>query len=323
MKVVFIGGTGHIGTYLVPKLVRGGHQVIQISRSQRFPYKDGAEWEKVENVVIDRDKEERNGTFGEHIASFSPDIVIDNICFSVESAQMLAQALRGKVGHLLVTGSIWVHGYSECVPTPEHASRRPIGEYGINKNAIEEFYLHEFRERKFPATIIHPGHIVGYGWPCLNPQGHFNLQAFQTIIDGEVLKIPNLGLETVHHVHAEDVAQIFEKAIQNPEKSIGEAFHVVSSQAVTLRGYAEAVYSWFGQRPELEFIPLANLEKHLSREDFHQTQEHVMRSPCMSIEKARKLLGFEPHYSSLQACRESVESMIALTRLRVSEQCSK
>ena len=32
MKVVVVGATGHIGSYLVPKLVWAGHEVIAMSR---------------------------------------------------------------------------------------------------------------------------------------------------------------------------------------------------------------------------------------------------------------------------------------------------
>jgi nucleoside-diphosphate-sugar epimerase len=34
--------------------------------------------------------------------------------------------------------------------------------------------------------------------------------------------------------------------------------------------------------------------------------EHICRSPSCSIAKAQRLLGYEPHYSSLAAVRESV-----------------
>ncbi len=37
-RVVVIGATGHIGTYLVPRLVCGGHEVIAMSRGAREPY---------------------------------------------------------------------------------------------------------------------------------------------------------------------------------------------------------------------------------------------------------------------------------------------
>ena len=37
-RVVVIGATGHIGSYLVPRLVRAGNEVIAVSRGERAPY---------------------------------------------------------------------------------------------------------------------------------------------------------------------------------------------------------------------------------------------------------------------------------------------
>ena len=54
MCVVIIGGTGHIGTYLTPRLVSKGHEVIVVSRGQRRPYQAGPAWARVQMVEIDR-----------------------------------------------------------------------------------------------------------------------------------------------------------------------------------------------------------------------------------------------------------------------------
>jgi nucleoside-diphosphate-sugar epimerase len=88
--------------------------------------------------------------------------------------------------------------------------------------------------------MLHPGHIVGPGWVIVNPAGNFNPVVFEKLARGEELALPNLGMETVHHVHAEDVAQAFWKAMDNWSSAVGESFHVVSPAALTLRGYAEA-----------------------------------------------------------------------------------
>ena len=39
-RVVVIGATGHIGSYLVPRLARDGHEVVAMSRGIRGPYLD-------------------------------------------------------------------------------------------------------------------------------------------------------------------------------------------------------------------------------------------------------------------------------------------
>ena len=38
MKIVVIGACGHIGSYLVPRLVREGHEVVAVSRGKSRPY---------------------------------------------------------------------------------------------------------------------------------------------------------------------------------------------------------------------------------------------------------------------------------------------
>ena len=173
MRVVIIGGTGHVGTYLVPRLVEQGHEVVSISRQQREPYQPNAAWQHVKQVEIDRVEAEKLGVFGEKVLARAPDIVIDMICFRPESAQHLVDVLRGRVQHFLHCGTIWVHGPSEQVPTVESQPRTPFGEYGIHKAAIETYLLTEARQNGFPATILHPGHIVGPGWIPLNPAGSF------------------------------------------------------------------------------------------------------------------------------------------------------
>ena len=121
----------------------------------------------------------------------------------------------------------------KCPPT-RRSPRAPFGDYGIHKAAIEAYLLAEARRSGFPATILHPGHIVGPGWAPLNPAGHFNPQVFAQLARGEELALPNLGMETVHHVHADDVAQAFMLALENWSNAVGESFHVVSPAALTL-----------------------------------------------------------------------------------------
>ncbi len=310
MRIVVIGGKGHVGTYLAPRLVEAGHEVISISRSRREPYQPHGAWTQVQTVAIDRGEAEQEGTFGRQIADLAPDVVIDMICFTLDSARQIAEALRGKVQHFLHCGTIWVHGPSAVVPTTEEQPRRPFGEYGMEKAAIETYLLREARLNGFPATVLHPGHIVGPGWNPLNPAGHFRPEVFAGLARGETLALPNFGLETVHHVHADDVAQLFERAVAHRSAAVGESFHAVSPAAVTLRGYAEAMAAWFGQPARLEFLPWEAWRTTVAEEDAQATWDHIAHSPNCSIAKAQRLLDYRPRYTSLQAVQESVTWLI-------------
>ena len=308
MRIAVIGGTGHIGSYLTPRLFEAGHSVLCVCRGQQTPYRSHPAWSQVEYVHLDRKAEEAAGNFGERIAALDAEAVIDLTCYTPESAQQLVQGLAGRIQHFLHCGTIWVHGHSVEVPTTEDAVRTPFGDYGIRKHAIEQYLVAEARSG-FPATILHPGHLVGPGWNPINPQGNFNPQIFTDLAAVREVTLPNLGMETVHHVHADDVAQAFALALQHHEAALGQSFHVVSPQAITLRGYAERVAAWFGKSADLTFAPYEQWKTTVSERDARVTLDHIAHSPNCSIDKARRLLGYAPRYSSLEAVREAVAAM--------------
>lgn len=312
MKIVVIGGTGHVGTYLIPRLVEAGHQVVCVSRNRRLPYAAHPAWEYVRMIARDREAGDQEGTFAPAIARENPDVVIDMICFTRASAEQLVDVLRDRIQQLLVCGTIWIHGPSTTVPTAENESLDAFGEYGVNKLELTRYLLAEARRSGFPATVIHPGHIVGPGWVPINPLGNLNLSVFQRLARGERLSLPTLGFETLHHVHADDVAALFQRAMDRWSVSTGEDFHAVSTAAVTLRGYAMSAARWFGRDAELGFrSPDEVWTEGLSDEDVLATWDHIARSPNAGMEKARSLLGFTPRYSSFEAIREAVTRLVA------------
>lgn len=319
MKVVIIGGTGHVGTYLVPRLVMAGHQVINVSRGERNPYQNHSAWKQVRHVKVDREKEEADGKFGETILSLKPDVVIDMICFTLKSAKHLVKSLKGHIQLLLHCGTIWVHGHSFEVPTTEDQARYPFGDYGIQKEQIEKYLLHKARTKGFPVSILHPGHIVGPGWHPVNPVGNLDLDVFRKLAKNGEIVLPNLGMETLHHVHADDVAQGFIKAILHRNQAIGESFHMVSPQAITLRGYAEKMVSWFGQKEKIEFLPFDKWKETVTEDYAEATYSHITHSPNCSIEKAKRLLDYQPRYSSFEAITEAVGWLVEQDEIKVFE----
>lgn len=326
MRIAVLGGSGHIGTYLIPRLVEAGHEIINITRGQTKPYIPNGAWKSVQSIQLDREKEDTAGTLGQRVRDLKGDVVIDLICFTLESAQQIVSALRGEVQLFMHCGTMWVHGYNTEVPTSEEQPRRPfprysvkdpfgtdpylLSDYGVQKAAIEAYLLDEARRGGFPATILHPGHVVGVGhWP-VNPSGNFDPEVFRKLARGETLTLPNLGLETLHHVHGDDVAQAFMKALAYWSQSVGESFHVVSPAALTLRGYAEAVANWFGQPAHLEFMGWERWRETVSEGDALATWDHIAHSPNGSIEKARRLLNYNPRYRSLEAIFEALRWMM-------------
>jgi nucleoside-diphosphate-sugar epimerase len=305
-----IGATGHIGTYLVPRLVRAGYEVVAMSRGERAPYHETPEWRSVQRVKIDREAEDAAGTFGERVAGLGPDVVVDLICFTAESARQLVDALRPTKPLLLHCGTIWVHGRVGSVPVSEDEPRTAYGEYGTNKVAIEELLRRETRAGGVPSVVLHPGHISGPGWRPINPQGNLDLGVWQQLAGGEPVALPALGLGVLNHVHADDVAQAFERAITRPG-AVGSSFHVVAEQSMTCRGLAEGAARWFGREAVLDLVEWDEFERRIGPEQAAATRDHIERSITASIARGREVLGYAPRYSSLETLQESVRWLAA------------
>jgi nucleoside-diphosphate-sugar epimerase len=318
-RVAVVGATGHIGTYLAPRLVRAGHEVVALSRGQREPYSQAPEWRMVRRVTIDREAEDVAGTFGERIAALGPDAVVDLLCFAAASARQLVDALRPTRPLLVHCGTIWVHGPAARVPVTEDEPRTAYGEYGTGKAEVEALLHREAIAGGVPSVVLHPGHVTGPGWPVITPAGNLDPDVWRRLATGEPLALPDLGLGVLHHVHADDVAQAFERALVRPA-AVGSSFHVASAQAMTLRGLAAGVAGWFGRTPVLDLVDWPEFARRVGDEHAQVTREHVGRSVAASVHRAREVLGYAPRYSALEALRESLRWLVRDGRVDVGGQ---
>jgi nucleoside-diphosphate-sugar epimerase len=318
MRIVVIGGSGHIGTFLIPRLVRAGHEVVNISRGQRSSYLDDPTWHEVRHVTADRALENRDGTFPNRVAGLQPDVVIDLICFTVDSATALVERLRGETGHLLYCGSIWRHGPSLKVPITEDSGAPPMGEYGIAKAATVQMLQEETGSGGLVTTSLHPGHIVGPGWHPIGPLGNIDPAVWHTLSTGQPIDVPGIGAEFMHHVHADDVAQAFEAAVVHRDAAAGEDFNIVAPSALNVRGYAQIAASWFGHTAHLRSVTWDDFRRSTTDEAAQASWEHLVRNHYFSIDKARTLLGYTPQYEPEEAVLESVRWLIDHEQLDVA-----
>jgi nucleoside-diphosphate-sugar epimerase len=319
MRVLVIGATGHIGSYLVPRLVQGGHTVVAVARHPQPQYADARlGWSEVEWVLADRTAGESDGTWPQRMAKIKADVVMDLLCFSPEQNQQMYEVFKGRTGHFIHCGTVWAYGPPEKVPYEEHFARKPITQYGVDKAKIEEFLLRKYREEGFPATVIHPGHISGRKWLPIDPQGtRDGVKVYERLATGQEVCLPEMGLARLHHVHGDDVAQLFELAMTRREAALGQSFSAVAPYAMTLVGCCNSVAALFGRKPNLKFLPLDRYREAVGEKNYGITLEHMSHSPCASIEKGRRLLGYSPRYTTEQIYRECIEYLLEQGKLAV------
>ena len=315
-KAVVIGGAGHIGSYLVPKLVNMGYSVSVISRGTSKPYSaDLPEWDNVEFISCDRKEMVEKCTFGKFVCDMKPDLICDLISFTMEDAKDLCEAMMAdenisKNTMLVWIGTIWIYGYKQYAPVDEDHQRKGITNYGRRKDEIEKYIIALAREGKIKATVLHPGHISGRGWLPLNPQGNLDVKVYQDIISGREILLPDDGNAMLHHVHSDDIARMVEVCIDKPDAAIGEYFNIVSPKAVTFRGFAEKLYEAYGHEPKIKYMPFEEMKKDMKPEDVKETIEHMSHSPSCSMEKAKRILDFEPIHSSVDTVLDALDWQI-------------
>jgi nucleoside-diphosphate-sugar epimerase len=122
----------------------------------------------------------------------------------------------------------------------------------------------------------------------------------------------------MHHVHADDVAQAFHAAVVHRDAAAGEHFTVVAPSALTVRGYAQLAASWFGQTAQLRTVTWEDFRRGTDADAAQASWEHLVRSHCFSIDKARTHLAYAPRYEPEDAVLESVRWLVDHDRLDVA-----
>jgi nucleoside-diphosphate-sugar epimerase len=318
VRIVVIGGSGHVGSFLVPRLISAGHQVINLTRGMRVAYVEDEAWSEVEQVTVDREAEEAAGTFGKRVAALKADVVVDMICFTPDSAAALVEALRGRSGHLIHCGTIWRYGPSVKQPMREDDTSPPFGDYGTQKAAIAELLAAETASGGLVTTVLQPGHISGPGWTPIGPLGNLDPGVWYALSAGQEVAVPGLGAELMHHVHADDVAQVFQLAVDHRDAAAGESFNVVAPSALTARGFLAIAAGWFGQTAKIRSVSWAEFRSGTTAEFADASWGHLSRSQYASIEKARTLLGYTPAFEPEAAVLDGIRWLIDHDQLEVA-----
>lgn len=102
MRVLLIGGTGFIGSFLAPELQRLGAEVATLSRgASPVPHADG-----LTRIIGDR---RRLRDSLPHIRNFAPDVVVDLVLSSGAQARDLMNIVRGIAGRVVALSSMDVY----------------------------------------------------------------------------------------------------------------------------------------------------------------------------------------------------------------------
>lgn len=298
MKVMVIGGTGHVGGFMVPMLIEAGCEVVVVGSGRTRVRQDGT-WAKVKYIACDT----MAGENFDELIQEKPEVIID----MPGTVWAVSQQFKKIAKHIIACGSVWMYGDPKVVPTPE-STQNPCKFEAYARRYKELLQLIEQSTKDGLAfTAIMPPNICGPGKIPIECLGGRDIEIHKQHIAGVEVVLPDGAEALIGPCDAEDIARCFVKATVQREKAAGEMFNVGSAYALTaseLVGAFETIYN--------VNIPIRKVSWQEYIEKISPGMGrwwHFKSHMCPDISKASRLLGYEPKYTPEQTLGRAVDWM--------------
>ena len=304
-RVLVTGATGFTGSHLTHALVADGHAVRVLARSasrarQTLP----AEVEIVEGDVTDRDTVSRAARGRDvvyHLAAAFREAGIPDRRYRevhVDATRHLLDAARAEGARRFVhCSTVGVHGHIEHPPGDENTRFAPGDIYQETKAQGEQLALEYHRRHGVPVAVIRPAAIYG-------PGDLRFLKLFRAVARRRFVMIGN-GRTLLHMVHVDDLVRGLRLAAERPAAT-GEAVIIAGERYHSLDEIAATIAAVVGVPPPRRRVPVwpfevagAVVERlcvplRIDPPIHRRRVAFFTKSRAFSIDKARRLLGYEP-----------------------------
>ncbi len=313
-KILITGGAGFIGSYVCRRLLDMGHEVVVFDAfvqyisplksilkeytelrfqgiADQIDFRRGDTRDKahLRRVIMDTRPDRILHLAALPIADLSNRHSEEALTSILEGAVNVLEVLRDVdfVDRFVYISSSMIYGDFEVIPAPEDHPKRPKDIYGGTKYAGEVMTETYSRRYEIPYSIIRPSAVYG--------PYDVNRRVSQIFVENALLGKPITlfggGLQTLDFTYVEDVTEGMIKVMFH-ENAEGEAFNITYGRGYTLRELADILLT---QCPDLEV-------KVVEEEDVFRPKRGAL-----SIEKAKKIVGYDPQISLEEGLKRYLE----------------
>jgi len=222
-RALVIGGTGFVGSALIPELHSEGFALTLLNRGTRVV-------EETAQLTADRnDEEQMRRAAGMVDCSF--DVIIDTSAYTPLQTKLAWKLLSHTTPHWIHLSSAAV--YREMMPERPYSEQDPIGgaavwgAYGQEKSACDLFLLKQHSQAA--VTILRPPYLYGPGND--NDRESF---VWSRALRGSPVVIPSDGRTQIQFLHVTDLASAIARAASRPPAR-SAVYNVASPEVVTLQ----------------------------------------------------------------------------------------
>jgi nucleoside-diphosphate-sugar epimerase len=315
MKILITGSAGFIGSYLVAEFLHAGYEVVGLDNfskygplrpahaghpGYRFVEGDAKDAGLLRSLLAGCDHFIAGAAMIGGIAYFhrlAYDLIAENERITAAAFDAAIAAHRdGPLRKITLLSSSMVYENVNEFPTPEGAERRsppPSSTYGFQKLAAEYFARGAHQQYGLPYTIVRPFNCVGIGERRASADeevmsgdirlalSHVVPDLVQKVLKGQdPLHILGDGTQVRHYTYGGDLARGIRVCAEHPS-ALHEDFNISTATPTTVLQLASAIWTRV-RGPDIPF-------RYVSDPPF----EHDVPFRSPSVEKARRLLGFE------------------------------
>jgi len=301
MKILVTGGAGFIGSHIVDLYIKEGYEVAvvddlstgnaeYINKKAKFYKLDINELNVNDYKLEDIFKEERPDIVNHHAAQIS---VIDSIKDPVFDAKvnilgtlnLLENCIRyGVKKFIFASSGGTVYKETDKFPVDENHPLKSLSPYGVSKLAIENYLYFYKKVHHLDSIIFRYSNVYG---PRQDPYGEAGVVAIfiNKMLKGENPIINGDGNQTRDFVYISDAAKVnllalkedYENKIKSDELTI---FNIGTGIETSVNGL---------------FYKLKKITNSDVKEIHGPPKLGELRRSCLSFNKAKKILGWEPY----------------------------
>ncbi len=306
MKVLITGGSGFLGINLIRYLKARDIDIVSLDIVD-FDYPDmrdkiiGIKGDIRDKKVVD--KVMQGIDIVVHTAAalplYSPEEILST---DIEGTRNLLEAAeKHSVKRFVHISSTAVYGIPDHHPLYEDDKLEGVGPYGKAKIQAEEECL-RYRNKGMCVPIIRPKSFIG-------PErlGVFDL-LYDWAKDGHGFPMIGKGNNRYQLLDVEDLCEAIYLCSTLDEKKVNDIFNIGAREFTTMREDYQAVLDYAGHNKKIRGLPekpviltLKILEAMKLSPLYEWVYKTASKDSFVSIEKAEKILGYNPNYSNKDA----------------------
>ncbi len=340
MKILVTGGAGFIGSHIVDLYIKKGYEVVvvddlstgnaeYINKKAKFYKLDINELNLNDNKLEDVFKDEKPDIVNHHAAQISvmdsiKDPVFDAKVNILGTLNLLENCIRyGVKKFIFASSGGTIYKETDKLPVDENHPLKPLSPYGVSKMAIENYLYFYKKVHHLDSIIFRYSNVYG---PRQDPYGEAGVVAIFTnkMLKGENPIINGDGIQTRDFIYISDAAKVnllaLNFSLENKKKSftdLKEEFKNRIKNDVALKekfesdnkNYEMAIFN-IGTGIETSvnelFYKLKKITKAHVKEIHGPPKLGELRRSCLSFNKAKKILGWEPEVDIDQGLKLTV-----------------